>query len=363
MKKYSVEGGIDFFTELYKSLDDEESNHKTEEDNNKCLINNQLLTDKFIEMSCGHKFNYLPLYYDILNHKNKFNVLEGSATRLKRNEIRCPYCRKRQTGLLPYYEDLNLPKTCGVNFIEHNYDPDTDFVPSSNQYKKCEYLSPNICFNVCSQNISEVYNDNLVLEDCKFLKCKFMGTQINYGNTGGNYGDDKFYCWTHKKLVVNAYKKAQLNKIKEENKQLKLKEKEELKKAKDEAKQKEKEELKKTKVALKKKKLNIDENIIIGVSSVAESVATVSVATVSVATVSDLEGELAKGVSNTKEKENQVLLCQEILKSGTNKGSLCGNKIFENNVCKRHLNKIITLPETVKPTKFIKYYYNNLVIN
>ena len=30
MKKYSVEGGIDFFTELYKSLDDEESNHKTD---------------------------------------------------------------------------------------------------------------------------------------------------------------------------------------------------------------------------------------------------------------------------------------------------------------------------------------------
>lgn len=325
MKKYSVEGNIDFFTELYKSLDDEENNHKTDEDNNKCLITNQVLTDKFIEMSCGHKFNYLPLYYDILNHKNKFNNLEGSSTRLKRNEIRCPYCRKRQHGLLPYYEELNLPKTCGVNYIEHNYDPDTDFVPSSHQYKKCEHLSPNIFFNVCSQNISEVYNDNLVLEDCKYIKCKFMGTQINYGNTGlDNYGDDKFYCWTHKKLVVNAYKKAQLDKIKEEKKQLKLKEKEELKKAKDEAKQKEKEELKKTKESLKKSsktvkkmKLNVDENIIIGVSSVA----TVSVATESVATV------------------NQILLCQEILKSGNNKGSLCGNKIFENNICKRHAKK------------------------
>ena len=324
MKKYSVEGNIDFFTELYKSLDDEESNHKTDEDNNKCLITNQVLTDKFIEMSCGHKFNYLPLYYDILNHKNKFNNLEGSSTRKKRNEIRCPYCRKRQPSLLPYYEDLNLPKTCGVNYIEHNYDPDTDFVPSSHQYKKCEHLSPNIFFNVCSQNISEVYNDNLVLEDCKYIKCKFMGTQINYGNTGGNYGDDKFYCWTHKKLVVNAYKKAQLDKIKEEKKQLKLKEKEELKKAKDEAKQKEKEELKKTKESLKKSsktvkkmKLNVDENIIIGVSSVA----TVSVATESVATV------------------NQILLCQEILKSGKNIGTICGSKIFENNVCKRHAKK------------------------
>ena len=48
MKKYIVEGGIDFFAELYKSLDDEENNNKTEEDNNKCLITNQLLTDKFV---------------------------------------------------------------------------------------------------------------------------------------------------------------------------------------------------------------------------------------------------------------------------------------------------------------------------
>jgi hypothetical protein len=322
MKKYSVEGGIDFFTELYKSLDDEENNHKTDEDNNKCLITNQVLTDKFIEMTCGHKFNYLPLYYDILNHKNKFNILEGSATRLKRNEIRCPYCRKKQIGLLPYYEDLNLPKSCGVNFIEHNYDADTDFVPSSNQYKKCEHLSPNFYFNASSQNISEVYGDNLVLEDCKFLKCKFMGTQIKYGygfTSNDNYGDDKYYCWTHKKLVVSAYKKAKLDKIKQENKQLKLKEKEELKKTKDEAKQKEKEEKQKMKETLKKKKLNIDENIIIGVSSVATE-------------------SVGESVESVKEG-NQILLCQEILKSGNNKGSLCGNKIFENNVCKRHLNK------------------------
>ena len=321
MKKYSVEGGIDFFTELYKSLDYEESIHKTDEDNNKCLITNQVLTDKFIEMTCGHKFNYLPLYYDILNHKNKFNNLEGNSTRLKHNEIRCPYCRKRQTGLLPYYEELKLPKSCGVNHIEHNYDPDTDFVPSSNQYKKCEYLSPNIYFNTSSQNISEVYNDNLVLEDCKSLKCKFMGTQINYGNTGGNYGDDKYYCWTHKKLVVNSYKKAQLDKIKEEKKQLKLKEKEELKKAKDEAKQKEKEEKQKAKDELKKSSktktsktnVSIHENTIIGVSSVA--------------------------TESVEEEGKQILLCQEILKSGKNIGTVCGNKILDNNVCKRHTKK------------------------
>ena len=30
MKKYNIEGGIDFFSELYKSLEDEENKFKTE---------------------------------------------------------------------------------------------------------------------------------------------------------------------------------------------------------------------------------------------------------------------------------------------------------------------------------------------
>ena len=41
MKKYNIEGGINFFDELYKSLD----NTNVEEDNI-CLITNQILVDK-----------------------------------------------------------------------------------------------------------------------------------------------------------------------------------------------------------------------------------------------------------------------------------------------------------------------------
>ena len=33
MDKYIIEGGFDFYEELYKSLDIEETNEKTEEDN------------------------------------------------------------------------------------------------------------------------------------------------------------------------------------------------------------------------------------------------------------------------------------------------------------------------------------------
>ena len=328
MKKYIVEGGIDFFEELYKSLDDDENNNKTEEDNNKCLITNKPLTDKFVEMNCGHKFNYLPLYNDVLNHKKKFNIMEGNATRLKQNEVRCPYCRKKSTGLLPYYEDLNLSKVAGVNHIDINYDADTDSVPSNSYYKKCEYLTPNIHFNFNSENVTEVYKSNLILEDCKYIKCSYMGTQIDYPSNFENYGDDKHYCWNHKKMIIRNYKNKIAEKIKEEKKNLKLKEKEDLQKAKDEAKQKAKEEKEKAKEELKKsvklakqnKKPKVSNNDTIVIDLTNENV------------VIDL----------TNENVAINSLCQEILKTGKNKGTQCGSKVFENNLCKRHSNKQLT---------------------
>ena len=36
--KYNIENNIDFFSELYKSLDTIENQEKTEEDDNYCLI-------------------------------------------------------------------------------------------------------------------------------------------------------------------------------------------------------------------------------------------------------------------------------------------------------------------------------------
>ena len=328
MKKYIVEGGIDFFAELYKSLDDDENNNKTEEDNNKCLITNQPLTDKFVEMSCGHKFNYLPLYNDVLNHKKKFNNMEGSATRLKQDEMRCPYCRKRSTGLLTYYEELNLPKVVGVNHIDSNYDGYTDTIPTNSYYKKCEYLTPNIHFNFNSENVVEVYKSNLNLEDCKYIKCSYMGTQIDYPSNFDNYGDDKHYCWNHKKMVIRNYKNKIAEKIKEEKKNLKLKEKEELQKAKNEAKQKAKDEKEKATEELKK--------------SVQLAKQNKKTKTVINNLTNDLINDNTIVIDLTNENVVINSLCQEILKSGENKGTQCGNKAFENNLCKRHTKKQLT---------------------
>jgi hypothetical protein len=315
MKKYNIEGGIDFFSELYKSLEDEENKFKTEDDNNLCLITNQPLIDKFVKMECGHKFNYVPLFNDLVNHKKKFNNMEGTATHLKNNEIRCPYCRKKTAEVLPYYEELGLAKVNGVNYVDVN----NISKPHYNGYKLCQFIKPNIFFNPESKNIIEFYKQGLNIEDCKSIKCKYLGTQIS--NYYHDYNDEKFYCYQHKSIVVKKYKKEIADKIKEEKEKIKQKEKEEKQKAKQkekEEKQKAKDDLKKSvKMAKMNKKQKTNDTNVVTDNIVTDNVVI--------------------GVSEVIITEN-IQLCTENLKSGPKKGTSCGTKIFQNNLCKRHYN-------------------------
>lgn len=239
MKKYNIEGGIDFFTELYKSLESDENTESINNDNY-CLISSEPLIDKFITMSCGHKFNYVPLFNDLVNHKKKFNLFETHIGRSNNNEIRCPYCRKKQEGLLPYYEDLPLPKIVGVNMTV------------SNQIL-CEFIQPNPNYDPSGNNPVEkdAHNNG----NCKFFQCFLIGKKISNLTSELDYityMKDKNYCYQHTKQMYKQYKKEKLDKIKEEDKNKKLKEKEDIKKAKEEEKQKQKEEKQKAKAELKK---------------------------------------------------------------------------------------------------------------
>ena len=330
MKKYNIEGSIDFFSELYKSLDDDDEEKDAEQDN-LCLITNLPLNNTFFKMDCGHKFNYVPLYLDIKNHKQKFNGMEGNSSRLNKNEIRCPYCRNRHKGVLPYYEELGLPKIDGVNYVNPNYKTQTH---TSSYYKTCQFLTHNPNFNPDGENASETIAGNG--GNCKYFLCYHMGSKINfqYGKeTGENYGDDKYYCWNHKKQVIKKYKtdiavkakeeakkqkeevKQQIKKQKEEAKEEVKKQKEEVKKQKEEAKQKQKAEAKqKTNKSIKPNKKpdtnpsdGSEDNIVLGPASITE---------------------------------NEINTCDQIIKSGTNKGKLCGCKVYQDNKCKRHVTKV-----------------------
>jgi len=114
MSNYVIEGNFDFYKELYESLDDSDNNID-EQSAQVCLITNTPLTKHFVELECKHAFNYVPLFKDLVNHKTKFSTLD--THRLKVNEIRCPYCRNKQGNVLPYIEELGLPKEHGVNWI------------------------------------------------------------------------------------------------------------------------------------------------------------------------------------------------------------------------------------------------------
>jgi hypothetical protein len=296
MTKYNIEGGIDFYAELYKSLDIEED---LEDNNNVCLITNQLLTDKHIIMGCGHKFNYIPIYKDILNHKQKFNGLEGGNGKLGTNQIRCPYCRKKQDNLLPYYEELGLAKVNGVNF----YDPNIKQTYNSINYKKCMFKYPNENYDP-SKPETDTNSKYLTNMKCPSIYTKQI---LLYNNLDVSqpitYGDNNYYCYCHKKVMIKQYKEEAKQKAKDESKAAKLKAKE----AKDLEKQKAKEEklkIKEETKAVKSVKKKTVENVVIGPSNVL---------------LEPVEG------------------CIAVLKSGANKGKKCGCKITNENLCGRHL--------------------------
>lgn len=87
-------------------------------DDNYCLLTKEPLHSVHIELVCGHKFNYVPLYREIVVQKTIGLSPNGYYTShsLKRNEIKCPYCRNIQDKLLPYIEYDGVKKTYGVNY-------------------------------------------------------------------------------------------------------------------------------------------------------------------------------------------------------------------------------------------------------
>ena len=299
MTKYNIEGNIDFFSELYKSFDNEEKN---DENINLCLITDEPLIDKFIKLECNHNFNYIPLYLDIKNHKQKFNFMEGNSSKLNNNEIRCPYCRKKHVGLLPFYEELGLAKVHGVNFIDPNFKSST---AQKKSFISCQFLTPNEKYDPSGNNPEEINLSNF--GNCKFHQCFNSGTPFILYNNSENQEviDDKNYCWKHKKEIVKKYNKDNINKEKLKQKEEKIKQKEETKLKQKEEKLKQKKEKQKSKEDKKQK--NVSENVVLGPSI-----------------ITDMSG-------------NKIFLgCVEILKSGPNKGNTCGCKIVSENMCKRH---------------------------
>jgi len=274
MSKYIVEGNINFFEELYKSLEVEEKEEKDETyaiDTNTCLITNETLENYHVTMKCGHKFNYIPLYKYLINYKQKFNSMESSKQKLDINEIRCPYCRYKQKELLPYHS--NIKGIRKVNGVNNEY-----IKPYFNNQIPCCYMidgNPNICGKYYSSQLPVSYKEK----------------------------DEGYYCLYHNKAMVQKMEKE----TKIEMVQQKKIEKQKLLQDKINA----KEELKKSKMILKKN-LQKEKNDKKKVEEKNENII--------------LENVI----------EENVIQCQSVIKYGFNKGNSCSFKPFQNGLCKRH---------------------------
>lgn len=130
------QNSIDFFSELSKiiqntsseSLTEANTNTNTSEsselsnviicpstspssDDNICLISKDKLHPNHITLKCNHKFNYIPIYKEVLYQKTKSNPIY-EVTKLQSYQIKCPYCRTITNKLLPFiqYPTVKLAK-------------------------------------------------------------------------------------------------------------------------------------------------------------------------------------------------------------------------------------------------------------
>jgi len=100
---YIIEDGIDFYAEIKKN------DHGAGV--GLCLISGESLGRNHIALPCSHKFNYVPLYQEIVSQKRKHNPY--NMEKLLGSQIKCPYCRNVSDKLLPF-----IPSEEGVERIK-----------------------------------------------------------------------------------------------------------------------------------------------------------------------------------------------------------------------------------------------------
>ena len=126
-------------------------NNESYENYEKCLISDELLDTNYITLECKHKFNYLELYNEIVEQKTK-KILDNS--KLKLNEMKCPYCRTITKNILPYFKYYNTKIIKGVN-----HPPDLSI-----KLNECQYIEKNseLCRkNACTTKFGVLCNNHV----------------------------------------------------------------------------------------------------------------------------------------------------------------------------------------------------------
>ena len=306
MLKYNVEGNINFYESLYKSLDDE-----TDDEDNVCQITGIPLDDKAITLECKHKFNYHALYTEICKQRFTFKTYEFFKLTIKEQHfvsdankdyfIKCPYCRNIQFTILPYYEELGLDKKYGVNSLDtslpekiaytHRYKPKPHIVYSQKMSFSCYgvLFEPNKC---CSHTDLNDINSICINTFCSTIP----NTSLSY-------------CKLHYRYGLGKHKMSEKQKQMDEHKKL-LDDK----------------NAERLASGLKPLKRLPKKNTVQSLIQISQY-------------VSDDETQNNNVANQNNNVANQVVdnSCKSVLKSGPNKGKQCSClKIFKNGMCKRH---------------------------
>ena len=140
---------MDFFKELADEIE------RDDNDNDLCLISKEPIDkQQMITLSCGHKFNYTSLYNELLYLKKNKNI--SDIVFVNKYQIKCPYCRKINDGILPMIKGID-----NVKRIKYINSPDEHSIKVNNcSYifksgkKKGTICNKNTCNKLCYQHFN-----------------------------------------------------------------------------------------------------------------------------------------------------------------------------------------------------------------
>lgn len=188
-KKYIIEGAeegenceYDFFTKLKSMMSSGDTQcvvggDGVDDSDNICLLTKEPLDDIHIVLNCGHKFNYVPLYKEVVIQKTSAGMTTNgyyNSCLLRTNELKCPYCRRVQDKLLPFLSYENVKKLRGVNAPES----------LCMKVRVCEYKHKH------TETTKKIKNGKKISESCE--------CNATHVVTGG------FYCKKHYELQLHA---------------------------------------------------------------------------------------------------------------------------------------------------------------
>ena len=192
---------MDFYDLLYETISNDNGECNIDTDSALCLITDEPLGEHYITLYCGHSFNYEPLYREVIQQKRKKMSIEIRHLRL--HEIKCPYCRNIQRGILPpnpLFESLsgvNTPDELSMFTNNCSY----IFRSGPRKGKICDKLCLKTYCNACDNVMKKREKKNKEKQDGIFCKA-IVQSGKRKGLCCGNALKNDYLCGRHSNICL-----------------------------------------------------------------------------------------------------------------------------------------------------------------